>query len=86
MSTLSLQFISNGIEQSVPAQPSMQTQRYSPSSSVHWPCREHPFSHPAIQKHWIKKNREFYFKKIKQEQHIFLLMKSKVKQWIKYKN
>lgn len=47
LSTLSLQSISNASEQSVPAQPSMQTHLYSPSSSVHWPCREQPFSHPA---------------------------------------
>lgn len=47
LSTLSLQFVSNGIEQSDPAQPSMQTHLYSPSSKVHCPLREQPFSHPA---------------------------------------
>jgi hypothetical protein len=48
LSRLSLQLVSRGIEQSVPAQPSIQLQWYSPSSSVHWPWREHPFSQPAV--------------------------------------
>ena len=47
LSILSLQFISNWMEQSEPDQPSMHTHLYSPSSSVHWPWREHPFSQPA---------------------------------------
>lgn len=57
LSMLSLQFISSGMEQSDPAHPSIQSQRYSPSSSEHWPWREHPFSHPAVKgrrrKIWI---------------------------------
>lgn len=48
LSMLSLQFISNGVEQSEPAHPSMQSHRYSPSSNVHWPWREQPFSQPAV--------------------------------------
>lgn len=54
LSTLSLQFISNGMEQSDPAHPSIQTHRYSPSSNVHCPLREQPFSQPAK---WGKNNR-----------------------------
>lgn len=50
LSILSLQFISSAIEQSLPAQPSIQSQRYSPFSSVHCPCREQPFSQPAVAK------------------------------------
>lgn len=48
LSTPSSHTISSGIEQSDPAQPSMQLHRYSPSSSVHCPWREQPFSHPAL--------------------------------------
>lgn len=37
LSILSLQFSSSAMEQSLPAHPSMQSQRYSPFSSVHCP-------------------------------------------------
>lgn len=57
LSTLSLQFVSNGIEQSDPAQPSMQTHLYSPSSKVHCPLREQPFSHPAAAM-WCEEGRK----------------------------
>lgn len=48
LSSLSLQESSSAMEQSVPAQPSAQEHRYTPSSRRHCPWRVQPFGQPAV--------------------------------------
>lgn len=72
LSMPSLQFISNGVEQSDPAHPSIQSHRYSPSSSVHWPWREQPFSQPAV--NWEKKKNICDKKGLKDIKKLFFMV------------